>query len=127
MQTKDQELLTELRTKIAQDKVQGNAGLDDLSNKIRVWGIEKGIHKSDSRAQFLKVVEELGEIAAALARGDEFEFKDAVGDTFVTLDLLALGRGYTMEECVGQAYDVIKGRTGQTVDGIFLKSEDIKE
>ena len=36
MQTKDQELLTELRTKIAQDKVQGNAGLDDLSNKIRV-------------------------------------------------------------------------------------------
>lgn len=99
--------------------------MEKLIEQVERWAIDKGLDKADPTKQFLKTSEEFGEIAAALARDDMDEFKDAVGDTVVTLIILAQQKGYTLQECLQTAYDVIKGRTGQTINGVFVKSEDL--
>lgn len=101
--------------------------MNELVNKVEQWSKEKSLDKADSSKQFLKVAEEFGEIAAALARNDEHEFKDAIGDTIVTLIILSQQEGTNVQECLQQAYDVIKGRTGKMINGVFVKQEDLKE
>ena len=49
------------------------------------------------------------------------EVKDGIGDTMVTLILLANMYGWTLEECLQVAYDVISKRTGKMVNGTFVK------
>ncbi|MEG0123641.1 MazG-like family protein [Enterococcus sp.] len=98
--------------------------MDDLIGLVEVWAVDKGLDSADSFKQFAKVAEEFGEIAAALARSDKEELRDAIGDTVVTLIILAKQQGMDLEECLQTAYDVIKGRTGKTVDGLFIKDGD---
>lgn len=100
--------------------------MDKLVSQVEQWSKDKGLDLAEPTKQFLKVSEEFGEIAAALARGDEELFQDAVGDTVVTLIILAQQKGYTLEECLQVAYDEIKGRQGRLVGGIFIKEEDFE-
>lgn len=99
--------------------------MKQLINKVEQWSLEKGLDKADSSKQFLKVVEEVGEVAAALARNDHFQLIDGIGDVVVTLIILAQQNGLTLEECLAAAYLEIKGRTGKMVDGVFIKSSDL--
>lgn len=101
--------------------------MDKLVNQVEQWSKDKGLDLAEPTKQFLKVSEEFGEIGAALARGNEDMFKDAIGDTVVTLIILAQQKGYTFEECLQVAYDEIKGRQGEMVDGVFVKAEDLKQ
>lgn len=94
---------------------------EDLVKSVEAWSKAKGLDKADPRAQFLKVVEEVGEVAAAMARGDEPEIKDGIGDAVVTLIILAQQHDMTLTDCLGVAWDEIKGRTGKMVDGVFIK------
>jgi len=98
-----------------------NPGIEQLTVNIRAWARARGIDKADPSRQFLKVAEEFGEIAAALARGKDEELKDVIGDTFVTLVILAAQCGTSIEECAYLAYEEIKGRKGKMVDGVFIK------
>lgn len=100
--------------------------MDKLVSQVEQWSKEKGLNQAEPTKQFLKVSEEFGEIGAALARGNEDMFKDAIGDTVVTLIILAQQKRYTLEECLQVAYDEIKGRQGEMVDGVFVKVEDLK-
>lgn len=99
--------------------------LIELNERVVEWAIEKGLDKANPRDQYLKVSEESGEVAAALARGDKLALKDGIGDVAVTLIILAKQSGMTLEECLQHAYDEIKGRTGQMVDGVFIKESDL--
>lgn len=101
--------------------------MDELTELIQKWGIDRGIDTVDPRGQMLKVVEEVGEIASALARGDADEFIDAVGDTFVTLVMLTLTVDLDIKDCVQLAYDEIKDRDGKVVNGVFVKLQDLDE
>jgi len=104
------------------------ASSDNVYDLIRDWATEKGIYKSgDSKTQYIKLMEEAGELAQALLNNDEPEVVDAIGDMVVVLTNLAKLRGYNIEDCVTSAYDVIKSRTGKMVDGTFVKSENLKE
>lgn len=101
--------------------------LNDLHDKIITWAEEKGITEPERiNRQYLKLVEEVGELAAGLAREDKAQIKDAMGDVFVVLTILAKQAGFTLEEAVTEVYDIISKRTGKTVDGVFIKDEDIK-
>lgn len=99
--------------------------MNELIKQVEQWSKDKGLDQSDPTKQFLKVSEEFGEIAAALARNDMEEFKDAIGDTIVTLIILAQQQGTNVEECLELAYNVIKGRTGMMIDGVFVKTSDL--
>lgn len=95
--------------------------IDDL---IRQWGREKGINNQDK--QTVKLMEEVGELAHEVCRGhyDSDEIKDAFGDIQVVLIILADILGIDLNDCKKLAYDVIKGRTGKSVDGCFIKENE---
>lgn len=101
--------------------------MDDLVGLVEVWAMDKELTKADSKAQMLKVVEEVGEVAAALARSDKDALRDGIGDVVVTLIILAKQNDMDLEECLYQAYNEIKGRTGKMVGGVFVKSEDLED
>jgi len=93
---------------------------------IRQWAKEKGIYKSgDARTQFVKLMEEAGELAQAILKNDEPEVIDAIGDMVVVLTNLAELRGYNIEKCIDSAYNVIKSRQGKMVNGTFVKQESL--
>lgn len=101
--------------------------MDELITKVEQWAKDKGLNQADPKAQFLKVAEEFGEIASAMARSNDELFKDSVGDVIVTLIILSMQKGTNVQECLEMAYNEIKGRTGKMVDGVFVKSSDLED
>lgn len=99
--------------------------MNELIKSVEQWSKDKGLNQAESSKQFLKVTEEVGEVAAALARNDMDMLKDGIGDVVVTLIILAQQNGTNLEECLNVAYDEIKGRTGKMIDGVFVKSSDL--
>jgi len=96
---------------------------ENVYDLIRTWATNKGIYKSgDSKTQYLKLMEEAGELAEALLKNDETEVIDAIGDMVVVLTNLAKLRGHNIEDCVTSAYDVIKSRQGKMINGTFVKN-----
>ncbi len=101
--------------------------LDQLVEQVQQWSIDKDLHNGNSDRQALKFYEEAGEVAAALSRGQMDALKDGIGDTVVTLIILAQQHDMTLQECLQYAYDEIKGRKGKTINGTFIKEADLKE
>ncbi|MCD9059193.1 MazG-like family protein [Staphylococcus chromogenes] len=99
--------------------------MDKLIKQVEKWSIDKGLHNGNPDRQALKVWEESGEIAKAMSRNRIEELKDGIGDTVVTLIILAQQHGWRLEECLQYAYDEIKDRTGETRNGTFIKSDDL--
>ena len=92
---------------------------------IRDWAYARNlIEGSTPEKQFIKLMEEVGEVAAALARDKQDELIDGLGDMFVVMTILAAQRGVNIEQCIGQAYAVIKNRKGYMRDGIFIKEDE---
>ena len=102
-----------------------NNTLDQLVEQVEAWSVDKNLHNGNSDRQTLKFYEEAGEIAAALSRGQMDALKDGIGDTVVTLIILAQQQGWTLEECLQYAYDEIKNRKGKTINGTFVKESDL--
>ena len=96
---------------------------ENIYDLIRTWATDKGIYKSgDSKTQYLKLMEEAGELAEALLKNDETEVIDAIGDMVVVLTNLAKLRGHNIEDCIASAYSVIKDRQGKMINGTFVKN-----
>jgi len=91
-------------------------------DKIREWAEERGIYEhGDPKTQYLKLMEEAGELGRAILKDNEGEQLDAIGDMVVVLTNLAELLGLTIEECVESAYEVISKRTGKMENGTFVK------
>jgi NTP pyrophosphatase (non-canonical NTP hydrolase) len=99
--------------------------MQKLIDQVLEWGEQKGITgpngKATSRTQAVKMMEEAMETFRAVGADDTDEIKDGIGDTTVTLILLAERCGLTLEQCLQAAYDVISKRTGKMVEGTFVK------
>ena len=99
--------------------------MNELIASVRVWGEKKGITGANgtatAKAQMEKLYEEFEELDDALIDDDQKEVIDAIGDMTVVLILLAELRDVRFEDCLQAAYDEIKGRTGQMVNGTFIK------
>lgn len=98
--------------------------MDELIKNVEQWSIDKNLHNGNPDRQALKFYEEAGEVGAALSRNKLDDLKDGIGDTVVTLIILAQQHGMTLEEFL-HAYDEIKGRTGKTINGTFIKQSDL--
>lgn len=93
-----------------------------LEHEVIKWAEDKGIFsKASTKDQFVKLMEEVGEIAECINKGKEVEIKGELGDLFVTAIILADMYGYTYEECLEHAYNKISKRTGEMVKGVFVK------
>ena len=96
-----------------------------MFQQIRDWAQERGLYDSgNTTTQYIKLQEECGELAKALLKDDQPEVIDAIGDIVVVLTNLAHQRGTHIETCISSAYNEIKGRTGQMINGTFVKDEN---
>ena len=116
--------------KSLQDKEVCNTTCDDcgdeLFNCIRQWADERGIYeKGDPKTQYIKLMEEAGEVGRAILKQDTNEIVDGIGDMVVVLTNLAELIGVPIEECIQQAYNEISKRKGKMVNGTFVKQTPV--
>lgn len=97
---------------------------ENIFECIREWANERGLYdKGDPKTQYIKLMEEAGEVGRAILKEDTDEIIDGIGDMVVVLTNLAELHGITIEECIQEAYDVISKRTGKMVNGTFVKDK----
>lgn len=108
-----------------------NDSIAELIAKVNRWAISHGLDKSNPKTQWMKVTEEVGEIRDVFLKPNDFDdpefaLKDAIGDSIVTLIVLCLQLGYSVEKCLSIAYNEIKDREGIMIDGNFVKKTKSK-
>ena len=97
----------------------------DKFTQIRAWAEARNlVDGSNPQAQFVKLAEEIGELAAAIARKNHDGVVDSIGDAVVVLTILAAQHRVPIESCVNVAWEQIKNRKGRMVDGVFVKDAE---
>ena len=100
----------------------GDCG-ENIFECIREWADERGLYdKGDPKTQYIKLMEETGEIGRAILKNDTDEIIDGIGDAVVVLTNLAELIGVPIEECIQEAYNVISKRKGKMINGTFVKN-----
>jgi NTP pyrophosphatase (non-canonical NTP hydrolase) len=93
-----------------------------MIEKILEWAEQRNLLQEENQTkQFIKLTEEVGELANAILKQNKLEQIDAIGDIQVVLIILCAQLGLNYENCLNSAYQVIKNRTGKTVNGTFFK------
>jgi len=91
---------------------------------IRDWADNRGIYdKGDVKTQFIKLIEEVGELSEGLLNNNKEEIHDAIGDCVIVLTSLAHLTNTTIEQCIEDSYDVISNRKGSMINGTFVKNK----
>ena len=143
--------------------------LQELQTLVLNWAKEKDLLKLENAPkQRLKLLEEVGETAAAILKNNTDEIKDGIGDIFVVLVILAeqlseeilfnmngvakdddqdfvflfdniinpkrlyfslaylndicIKLNMDLTECANLAWNEIKDRKGNTINGVFIKN-----
>lgn len=112
--------------KALQDKKACDTACDDCGDNIfdciRLWAKDRGLYeKGDPKTQYIKLMEEAGEVGRAILKEDTAEIIDGIGDMVVVLTNLAELNGVSIEDCIQEAYNVIAKRKGKMVNGTFVK------
>lgn len=107
-----------------------NNTFSELITKINEWADDRSLKQADPKIQWMRVTEEVGEIRDVLLKPTKFTepqaaLKDAIGDTLVTIIVLAHQLDLDVAQCLGIAYEEIKNRKGKMVNGTFVKEEDL--
>ena len=114
---------------------------EELQKLTLEWAKDKDLlHADNTDKQFLKFIEEVFEFKTeydifwheverqgSISREMINSLLLEMGDIFVTLIVLCRQIGIEPTRCLDMAYEKIKDRTGKTVNGIFIKQEDLKE
>ena len=101
-----------------------------LITKINHWADERNLKQADPKIQWMRITEEVGEIRDVLLKPTKFTepqiaLKDAIGDTLVTIIVLAHQLDLDINECLNIAYEEIKNRKGKMINGTFVKEDDL--
>lgn len=106
----------------------GRQSYETLARKIINRFTKIGIVSADNaKTQFMKVVEELGELAEGINKDKPEQVKDSLGDVLVTLILLAEDLNLNLLDCLNSAWGEIKDRKGKVKDGSFVKESDLND
>lgn len=105
-------------------------GIPELIDKVNKWADERNLKQADPKIQWMRVTEEVGEIRDVLLKPTKFTepqaaLNDAIGDTLITIIVLAHQLDLDVTECLGIAYEEIKNRKGKMINGTFVKEEDL--
>lgn len=117
---------------------------EELNTNVENWAKDKDLlHEENSEKQFMKFIEEVFEFKSEfdylcrIGQSSEEVYSDyeqietqenmelEMGDIFVTLIILCNQLGIDCIECLQLAYDKISKRKGKTVNGLFIKEEDL--
>lgn len=97
--------------------------MNALVRDVEAWASARGLIPGDPTAQIEKVGEEIFETVKAMLRKDQPSIVDGIGDSLVTLIVLAKQLGTNAEECLEAAYSEIKNRKGVIIDGSFIREK----
>lgn len=101
---------------------------EELHEAIIQWAEDRNmISPKNTSRQYMKVSEELGEIAEGINKNNREQVEDSLGDILVTLIILAQDLNFDLLDCLNSAYNVIKDRKGKTINGVFVKESDLHE
>jgi NTP pyrophosphatase (non-canonical NTP hydrolase) len=100
--------------------------LEDWSACVLQWAHDRNlVEGSTPLRQMVKLNEEMVELLDAIAKNDEAELKDAIGDCCVVLRIIAATAGVDFRECIEGAWNEIKDRKGRMENGIFVKEPSV--
>ena len=115
---------------------------EELKKLIEQWAKDKALlHAENTDKQFMKFIEEIFEFKTELDSEKHWRkvMEDnncksinieslmlEMGDIFVTLIVLCNQIGIEPIKCLDMAYEKIKCRTGKTINGVFVKEEDLR-
>lgn len=107
-----------------------NNTFSELITKVNDWADDRNLKQADPKIQWMRITEEVGEIRDVLLKPTKFTepqaaLKDAIGDTLVTIIVLAHQLDLDVTECLGLAYEEIKNRKGKMINGTFVKESDL--
>lgn len=109
-----------------------------LKNLVEEWGQDKDlIHRKNAPKQFLKMIEEVFEFKSEMDLVERTEhdklreiyierMRNEMGDIIVTIIILCKQLDIDPLVCLEKAYKKIAKRTGKTINGQFVKAEDLK-
>ena len=98
---------------------------DNVQESVINWAKERNLIKlGNAPKQLIKLSEEVGELGSAFLKNDFKEIKDAIGDIQIVLMILSEQLGIDYNQCLNDAYNVIKDRKGKTENGTFIKDEN---
>lgn len=121
---------------------------EDLKDKVLIWADDKDLlHSVNAGKQFMKFIEEVFEFKTefdnwvffremcGFAEDKELMYMEGksltvnskleMGDIFITLIILCEQIGIDPVECLSMAYEKISKRKGRTINGCFVKEEDL--
>ncbi|WP_156290765.1 MazG-like family protein [Oceanobacillus salinisoli] len=101
--------------------------LNELTTNIEQWAIDRNLDQAQPEKQMLKLMEEVGELAQGLAKGNLDQVIDSIGDNYVVLTVLSMQLDLDIRDCINAAYEEIADRKGKMVNGVFIKEDDLKE
>ena len=109
---------------------------EKLSKKIIKWAEDRDLlHEENAEKQFMKFIEEVFEFKTEM--DNELSYTDPyvdeavermeleMGDIIVTIIILCKQLEIDPLICLEKAYKKIEARTGKTINGTFVKSEDL--
>ena len=92
---------------------------EDVQKGVLLWADDRELlHEASAWKQLLEIISKVGELADAFIEVDEEEI---IGDVVVCLTIFSEQLGLDVVECFEAAYECIKDRKGETVDGVFIK------
>lgn len=75
--------------------------MNNLISKIQKWAEDRNLIKGSSpQKQYLKFVEELGELCAGISKNNIELIKDSLGDCFVVLTIMAKQQDLNFKKCL---------------------------
>lgn len=101
--------------------------MDKITKAIESWAIDKDLQDASPDKQVMKIGEEFGELCEGMVKGRGTQVIDSIGDIYIALTTLSLQLGISMHECIHIAFEEIKGRTGKSINGSFIKDADINQ
>lgn len=106
------------------NEVKDNRNINGYITAVAEWHHNRNlVDGTDNPRQFVKLMEEVGELAGNIARGKDV--KDDIGDIIVVLINICEREGVSLQECLATAWDDIKDRKGKMINGVFVKEADL--
>lgn len=104
---------------------QTEADTEDITELIKKWAVDRNVVSGDTKSQMVKLLEEAGELAEGINKNKKDLIVDSIGDVYVVLVILCMQLGLDIKDCIKAAYEEIKDRRGELVNGLFVKEEDL--
>lgn len=73
----------------------------------------------------LRAISSIGELATGISKKDMTKVQTGIGGAYRVLEAICFRFDYSAEYAAANAYDVIKDRKGQMIDGAFIKEADL--